>query len=287
MAETESMKRSLSLGYSPCPNDTYIFYALAQGCIDTAPLDLHITLADVEVLNHKAHAGELDVSKVSMHAILHLLDRYVLLKAGGALGRGCGPLVIARQKTSMEALRHKPVAIPGRYTTANLLLQLCGMHDGPCVEMVFDQIMPAVARGDVEAGVIIHEGRFTYPALGLELVLDLGQWWESETGFPLPLGGIVVKRSLGEDTARFLEGKIRESLSYARANPGEPWPYIRNHAQEMEPDVIRRHIEMFVNDFSFNVGQEGEEAVKFLLQAAARLEGIPFPNKPVFHTGRP
>lgn len=198
------------------------------------------------------------------------------------MGRGCGPLLVAREATSPGALRDKPVAIPGRMTTANLLLQLEGSHRGPRVEMPFDRIMPAVAAGEVDAGVIIHEGRFTYPLFGLKLVLDLGEWWESTTGLPLPLGGIVMKRSLGKDMAQVVEGKIAESLRYARDNREEPWSYVRSHAQEMEPRVIQQHIDMFVNDFSLHMGQEGGKAIGFLLEAAGAMHGLRLPRMPLF-----
>jgi 1,4-dihydroxy-6-naphthoate synthase len=276
------MNRTLSLGFSPCPNDTFIFYALAEGRIDVDPYRFHVLLADVEELNRRARGFGLDITKVSTHAILHLLEDYWLLRAGGAIGRGCGPLLVAREKVSVEDLRQRPIAIPGRMTTAHLLLHLEGSHCGRRVEMPFDLIMPAVLRGDVDAGVIIHEGRFTYQNMGLQLVLDLGDWWESKTGLPLPLGGIIMKRDLGMEAARFTEEKIRESLLHSRANPEEAWPYIRNHAQEMEPDVIRRHIDMFVNDFSLDVGTEGEKAIRFILEAASEVEEIPLPRKPIF-----
>lgn len=278
----ERMDRPLSLGYSPCPNDTFIFYALAHGRMDLDPFAFDISLADVEELNQKARRGELDATKVSIHALLHLLDDYWLLRAGGAMGRGCGPLVVARGDFTMEDLRKKPIAIPGSLTTANLLLKVHGLHQGPCIEMVFDRIMPAIAAGEVEAGVIIHEGRFTYPSYGLKLVLDLGQWWENHTGLSLPLGGILMKRNLGPHKAQFLEEKIRESIVYARNHPEEAWPYIRSHAQEMEADVIRRHIDMFVNDFTLDMGREGEDAIRYMIQAAGRNADIPVPAKPVF-----
>jgi 1,4-dihydroxy-6-naphthoate synthase len=276
------MERVLSLGYSPCPNDTFIFYGLAERRIDVRPYRFDITLSDVEELNRKAALRVLDITKVSIHAVLHLLDNYWLLKAGGAIGRGCGPLVVAREKTTMEELRFKSIAIPGKMTTANLLLQVNGIHEGPCVEMMFDRIMPAVAGGEVDAGVIIHEGRFTYPAYGLQLVLDLGEWWEAETRMPIPLGGILMKRELGADAARFIEGKIRESLLYAKNHTEEAWPYIRAHAREMEPAVIGRHIEMFVNDFSLDVGSDGESSIRHILEAASSRTGVPLPDKPIF-----
>jgi 1,4-dihydroxy-6-naphthoate synthase len=274
--------RSLKLGFSPCPNDTAIFHALAEGAIATEPYQFEVLLADVEVLNLRARKGLLDVCKVSIHAVQHLLDQYWLLGAGGAIGRGCGPLIVSRVPMSPEELRHKAIAIPGKMTTANFLLRLTELHQGETVEMVFDQIMPAVAAGKVDAGVIIHEGRFTYPAQGLRLVLDLGDWWERNTGLPLPLGGIVVRRDLGPDVARFIEEKIRESLLFYRAHPETAWPYIARHAQEMAPEVIRSHIDTFVNEYSLNVGKDGADAIRFLLQAASKLDHTAQPRKTLF-----
>lgn len=273
--------KELSLGYSPCPNDTYIFHALSRGLVEL-PFRFNITLADVEMLNQKVQNGLLDISKISAHAVLRAIDEYWLLRSGGAIGRGCGPLVTSRRFSRMEELRDAKIAVPGNLTTAHLLLRLNGIHRGPCVPMQFDRIMPAVASGEVDAGVIIHEGRFTYQSYGLRMVLDLGQWWEQETGLPLPLGTIVIRRSLGPEIARTIDDKIRESLLHARANPAVAWPYIRHHAQEMEPDVINRHISTFVNDFSLDVGVEGEGALKRLLEAACALDNIPVPSKPLF-----
>ncbi|MHC1745363.1 MAG: 1,4-dihydroxy-6-naphthoate synthase [Syntrophobacteraceae bacterium] len=264
--------KPLKIGFSPCPNDTYIFYALAEGAIDTDPYRFEVMLADVELLNHHARQGLLDVCKVSIHAVGQLLDRYWLLGAGGAIGRGCGPLVVSKVPLSPGELLNKRVAIPGKMTTANCLLRLTKLHEGETVEMVFDQIMPAVASGHVDAGVIIHEGRFTYGDHGLQLVLDLGAWWEKTTGLPLPLGGIVVRRDLGRKVAGFVESKIRESLLYSRAHSEMAWPYIVKHAQEMAPDVIRSHIDTFVNDYSLKVGKDGKEAIHYLLQAASKLD---------------
>lgn len=276
------MTRILQLGYSPCPNDTFIFRGLASGRVSTDPYDLKITLADVEWLNRQALAASLDITKVSITAMLQILESYWLLGSGGAIGRGCGPLIVAREAFPPSELMEKRVAIPGRMTTAYLLLQLSGLHRGPVQEMVFDQVMPAVQGGDVDAGVIIHEGRFTYPAYGLTQVLDLGAWWEEETGLPLPLGGIAVKRALGSQVASFFEEKIRESILHARAHPQEVWPYVRQHAQEMAPDVIRSHIDMFVNDFSIEAGKEGERAIRALLEAAAAKQSHPMPDLPLF-----
>lgn len=276
------MEDRFRLGYSPCPNDTFIFFALTEGRIPLESRRLDVTLADVEALNQLARESVLDITKVSIHAILHLLDDYWLLRSGGAIGRGCGPLIVAREKLTMRDLRDRPVAIPGAMTTAHLLLRMEGSHRGPRVVMPFDRIIDAVNRGEADAGVIIHEGRFTYASRGLQMVLDLGEWWEHETKLPLPLGGILMKRDLGAEKARFIENKIRESLLYAKMHPLEAWPYIRRHAQEMAPDVIQRHIDMFVNDFSLDVGDEGEKAVKFMLDAASKQEGCGLPAKPVF-----
>lgn len=281
------MNKTLRLGYSPCPNDTYIFFALANGRIDTAPYQLEVSLADVELLNQQARQHLLDITKVSISAVLHLLDDYWLLRSGGAIGRGCGPLVVARQNLTLKDLKEKAIAVPGTLTTAHLLLQLTGVHQGDCVPMPFDRIMQAVSDGDVDAGVIIHEGRFNYPAWGLKRVLDLGTWWEEETGLPLPLGGILIKRDLGAQTARFVDEKIRKSLLYASSHPHEAWPYIKTHAQEMADEVIRQHIETFVNEFSLDPGREGERAIRFLLQAAAKQQQLAFPQKPVFWDEQP
>jgi 1,4-dihydroxy-6-naphthoate synthase len=276
------MKQTLRLGYSPCPNDTFIFCGLARGLVSTHPYGMDITLADVEALNQRAIQAELDITKVSIRAMLHLLQTYRLLGSGGAIGRGCGPLIVAREPLSPHDLRDKRLAIPGRMTTANLLLQLTGFHRGPLQEMVFDRIIPSVAGGEVDAGVIIHEGRFTYPLYGLNLVLDLGAWWEQETGLPLPLGGIAIKRSLGPEVAAFFEERIRQSLLFARSHPDEVSTYVFENAQEMAPDVIQRHIDMFVNDFSLAAGEEGERSVRVLLEAASRQLSHPLPDLPIF-----
>lgn len=281
------MNRSLRLGYSPCPNDTFIFFGLAEGRIPTAPYKLEISLADVEILNQQARQCLLDITKVSISAVLHLLDDYWLLRSGGAIGRGCGPLVVARESLTLAELRDKTIAIPGTLTTAHLLLQLTEAHRGDCATMPFDRIMKAVSEGEVDAGVIIHEGRFTYPAWGLRLVVDLGAWWEKETGLPLPLGGILIKRDLGAETARWMEEKIRASLLYARSHPQEAWPYMKTYAQEMADEVIGQHIETFVNEFSLEVGEEGERAIRFLLEAAARRQGRLLPQKPIFWEDQP
>lgn len=277
------MDRVWSLGYSPCPNDTFIFFALANGRLDTSSkIRFDVRLADVEELNRKAGKGELDITKVSTHAVLDLLDEYWLLRAGGAIGRSCGPLVVSRREMSLQQFRDCDLAIPGRLTTAHLLLKLNGEFRGRYVEMRFDRIMPAVAAGEVDAGLIIHEGRFTYPSLGLKLVLDLGAWWEDKTNLPLPLGVILIKRRLGASAASQVEAQIRESLLYAQIHWNQAWPYVSSLAQEMEPVVIQRHIDMFVNDYSLDIGSDGENAIRFMLAVAAEQHNRKLPKKPIF-----
>ncbi|MEJ5349718.1 MAG: 1,4-dihydroxy-6-naphthoate synthase [Desulfosoma sp.] len=274
----------LSLGYSTCPNDTFIFGGLALGAVRPQGLQFQPFLADVEVLNRKAKEAVLDVTKISLNAVIHCLKDYWILRAGGALGRGCGPIVVAKKPLSANDLLNATIAIPGRLTTANLLLELTGLHRGKRVEMSFEKVMPAVVAEKVDAGLVIHEGRFTYESLGLHLVLDLGAWWETHTGYPLPLGCIVIRRSLGRSTAEAVDRSIVASLDWAYAHSEELWLYITAHAQEMAPDVIRRHIETFVNDFTRDVGVEGEQAVRGLLQEAARLAGVSLPKVPLFWT---
>ena len=264
------MTKELTVGYSPCPNDTFIFHALASGIVD-APGELSVTLADVEELNSRAVRGELDVVKVSVAAAAGILDEYVLLRAGGAMGYGVGPILVAGEACDLAALDGKRVGIPGRKTTANLLFGLCCRDAGISVEpveMVFDEVMPAVLAGEVAAGVVIHEGRFTFRERGLVRMLDLGEWWEEHTGLPIPLGAIAIRRSLGEDTARAMNEAIRQSLLHARAHPKDGQGYIRSHAQEMDEAVIREHIGTFVTDYSLDVGEAGVRAVSRLLNEA-------------------
>lgn len=276
------MIRSLNLGYSPCPNDTFIFYALVHGRIPLPGVQISERLADVETLNQLALAGALELTKVSYHALGHLRDRYVLLRSGGALGRGCGPLVIAPRPLVMEELRGLRIAVPGRLTTANLLLQLYGEGFDRLVVLPFDRIMPAVLQGEADAGVIIHESRFTYRQLGLHQVLDLGAWWEGDSGLPIPLGGILALRTLGPALIQSLEEALTASVAYAFAHPLEPRDYIKRHSQELADEVIASHIGLYVNDFSLDLGQEGEKAVAELLRRAEQRGIIPASSLPLF-----
>jgi len=271
--ETAAGARTLTLGYSPCPNDTFIFHALVSGLVGAEGLAFRERLEDVETLNRLAAEGALDVTKVSYGAIPHLVRDYVLLRSGGALGRGCGPLVVARRPFTADELAGKRIAIPGRNTTANLLLRLFAPAAAAGIEMVYSDIMPAVERGEVDAGLIIHESRFTYPQHGLEKVVDLGEWWERTTGLPIPLGGILARRGLGAETIRAVDDAIRRSVEHAFAHPDAWKDYVRAHAQEMDEAVQRQHIDLYVNRFTADLGDEGVRAIHELF-ARARAAGI-------------
>ncbi len=272
----------LTLGYSPCPNDTFIFYPLVHGLIDLPGLSFKERLEDVETLNRLALEGKLDITKISYHLLGFIREDYCLLRSGGALGRGCGPLVVSRKLETMGDLKGKRIAVPGRYTTACLLLRLFDSGLDNIIFLPFHEIMGAVAAGEVDAGVIIHESRFTYPDYGLKKLLDLGDWWEGQTGHPIPLGGIVAKRSLGEDTIALLERMLRKSVEYAFAHSAAANAYIRAHSQEMSEEVCAAHIKLYVNNFSIDFGKEGEAAVTNLLDRAEAAGLIPTSDKGLF-----
>ena len=269
--------RTLTLGYSPCPNDTFIFYAIVHGKVDTENVIFHEVLLDVETLNQMALRSELDVTKISYHAFGWLREDYCLLRSGSAIGRNCGPLIAAKESYTVEDLKGKRVAIPGRLTTAYLLFQLFTfdfqLHPLSFIMMPFDKIMDAIGKGDADAGLLIHEGRFTYPLYGLKKVIDLGEWWEGETGLPVPLGGIIAKRNLGEELIRRVDYLIRESIEYSLKQKEEPRLYIKQHSQELKDEVIDQHIHLYVNDYSLDIGEEGLSAVKELLRRA-EMRGV-------------
>ncbi len=259
-----------TLAYSPCPNDTFVFAALTQGLLDGAP-SVRVHLADIEQLNDSAIRAEFELTKVSYGAIPFLMDRYRILPAGGALGRGNGPLLVALPGESpplFADLAQKRIAIPGERTTAYLLLQLALGARPKTVSMRFDRIIPAVLHGEVDAGLIIHESRFTYRDAGLIAIADLGQWWENITLLPVPLGAILVRDDVGDAQARELNAAIRGSLAFARANEAEVMPYVREHAVEMSDDVMRAHIELYVNEFTDDLGETGRNAVRALFSRA-------------------
>jgi 1,4-dihydroxy-6-naphthoate synthase len=273
----------LTLGISPCPNDTFIFDALVNGALDTSGLELEVAHEDVETLNAWALEGRLDVSKISYGVLPEVSDRYVVLSSGGALGHGVGPLLVARPGLGPFRPETARVAIPGRHTTAHLLFSLA--HPGAVRKefMVFSAVEEAVRSGAVDAGVIIHEGRFTYEAKGLVKLLDLGEHWERTTGAPVPLGGIVARRTLDPFVLRRLEVLVRRSVEHALARRPEISPYVRRHAQEMDPAVMRSHIDLYVNERSLELGEAGRRAVETLLAVHARMSpGAPRPAGSVF-----
>jgi 1,4-dihydroxy-6-naphthoate synthase len=268
---------ALSLAASPCPNDTFVFHALVHGLIPGAP-EVDLTFADVDVTNTAAERGAFDLVKVSYAALPWLLGDYELLPAGGALGRGCGPLVLARD--AGRDLAGATVAVPGDRTTAYLLFRLWSAQNPPGrIEVVpFDQIMPGVADGTYDAGLVIHEARFTYPRYGLEALADLGEWWEGDTGLPIPLGAILAKRGV-VDPAEATEW-IRTSVSMAWADPDASRDFVLANAQEMEPEVVQQHIKLYVNEFTLDLGAEGFAAADALLGRAAAA-GLTPPVKPL------
>jgi 1,4-dihydroxy-6-naphthoate synthase len=267
----------LSLAFSPCPNDCFIYDAIVNGRIDLEGLEFSVRLDDVEALNQAAFAGATDVTKLSFHAYAYCTDKYVLLDAGSALGRGCGPLLISKRVISREevAAGQLSVAIPGTYTTANLLLGLAFPFARRKIELAFSAIESALLNGDVDAGVIIHENRFTYEEKGLKKIVDLGEFWEGATGAPIPLGGIVVRRALADDVKRSVNRVVRRSVEYAFAHRDASLPYVREHAQEMSEEVMYRHIDLYVNDFSVDLGGEGRRAIELLFERAAATRVIP------------
>ena len=269
----------LSLGFSPCPNDTFIFYALTHGKLGT-DFNWTVELEDVEGLNQWAKQGRLDVSKISYHAYFHLTQSYVMLNSGGALGKGVGPLIVSKQ--TLNSLSRKRVAIPGGLTTANLLLRLSQPDDIEIVTLRYDKIMPAVAAAEVDAGLIIHESRFTYPEYGLKKYLDVGEWWEESTGHLLPLGGIMAKRSLGKAKLIKINEALKQSLDYSYKHRAEAQPYIAAHSQEMSEEVMQKHIDLYVNSYSYDLGEKGKASVYALYEQGKARGFLPETSAPFF-----
>jgi len=270
----------ISLGYSPCPNDTFIFYALTHGKLD-CDIEFEETLKDVETLNRMALLKRFDVTKASFHGFGFVREDYCLLHSGSALGRGCGPLIVSRNPMDQNELCSKKIAIPGKMTTAYLLLQMFAPCAKNIVEMPFDKIMNAVSMGTVDAGLIIHESRFTYPQYGLVKLIDLGEWWEEKTGLPIPLGGILARRDLGAPVIKKIDTLIRQGIEYAFKNPAQTRDYIKKNAQELQDDVIDQHIKLYVNDYSLDLG-DGVIAIGELMKTAQELNLVPHSGKPIF-----
>lgn len=271
----------LTLGFSPCPNDTFIFDALIHHKIDTEGLDFEVFFDDVETLNQKAFRGELDVTKLSYHAFAYVTDQYVLLDAGSALGFGVGPLLICKNEKLLDReyiksqIQNLKIAIPGKYTTANFLLSLAFPEGKNKTEVLFSEIENQVINGEKDLGLIIHENRFTYQDKGLHKIMDLGDFWERETGCAIPLGGIVANRKLPEEIQHKINRVLRKSVEFAFANPKSGLEFIRQHSQEMSEEVMYKHIDLYVNQYSINLGEEGRKAIRILFDKALQLGVIP------------
>lgn len=270
----------LTLAFSPCPNDTYIFDAMVHQRVDTEGLSFDIRLADVEQLNRMVISGSPDISKISYGLLPRVLSAYRVLDAGGALGRGVGPLLVAKrpQRSDDGGLQEMRIALPGQHTTAHMLFSLEYPEARQKVFMPFHEIEDAVLSGTVDAGVIIHENRFTYADKGLFRWADLGECWELKTGFPIPLGGIVMRRDFPVEIMRKVDRVIRRSLEYAMAHDPELPEFVRSNAQEMNPDVMRKHISLYVNDFSLSLGSSGRAAVWKMLEVSSMFTPAPANN---------
>lgn len=254
-------KQKIQLAFSPCPNDTFMFDAMIHGKIDTEGLEFNVELHDIETLNKKALQSVFDVSKISFFAFTSVAEQYQLLTSGSALGTNCGPLLISKKEIKLSDLKNKIIAIPGKNTTAHFLLNTAFPEALHKKEMVFSAIEQAVLTEIVDAGVIIHENRFTYQDKGLLKLLDLGEYWEKTTGLPIPLGGIAVRRSLPLDLKQKINRIMRESVLYALSHPSEVSDFIKMNAQEMDEDVIQQHINLYVNSYSVDLGEKGKQAV--------------------------
>ena len=279
----------LSLGFSPCPNDTFIFDALIHGKIDTEGLSFEVIFDDVETLNQKAMRGQLDITKLSFHAFAHVTDNYALLNSGSALGFGVGPLLVCKKdnysEINQELKSAKPnlsVAIPGNLTTANFLLGIAFPQLTDKRIMVFSDIENVLLSNEVDLGLIIHENRFTYKEKGLEKILDLGSYWEQLTNCAIPLGGIVINRNLPSEIQLKVDRLIKNSVEYAFANPKSSLDFIREHAQEMDEKVMYKHIELYVNEYTINLGEAGKKAIDTLFLMGKNKQLIPTPTKNLF-----
>lgn len=274
----------LTLGFSPCPNDCFIFDAMIHHKIDTEGLAFDVLMEDVETLNKKAFEGNIDITKLSYHAYAYLTDKYVLLDSGSALGKGCGPLLVQSWKVGkLESLDFKTkIAIPGKLTTANFLFSLAYPQCTNKTEIVFSEIEDAILNGRFDAGVIIHENRFTYEQKGLKKITDLGEYWEQKTGLPIPLGGIVINRNLSDEIKNKVNRVLRKSVEYAFANPKSSLHFVKQHAQEMSEEVMYKHIDLYVNKYSIDLGVEGKKAIQCFFEEAEKTNLITIKNKSIF-----
>jgi 1,4-dihydroxy-6-naphthoate synthase len=281
-AELPEPMQTLSLGFSPCPNDTFMFDALVNKKIATSDLSFAAQLHDVQQLNLLAREGLLDVTKISMANYPAISKNYCILDAGSALGNGCGPLLISKEEISLQEVKNKTIAIPGKYTTANLLLTIFFPDARKKEEIIFSGIEDAVISGKTEAGLIIHENRFTYAEKGLKKIADMGELWEKTTGSPIPLGCIVVKRSIAQDVQQQINELIRKSIETAFDNLESTLPYVRKHAAEMDEKVMKQHIALYVNNFSLALGSEGKRAIALLFKQGAAAGLLPEMKNSIF-----
>jgi 1,4-dihydroxy-6-naphthoate synthase len=269
----------LTLGFSPCPNDTFIFDAMIHGRIDTEGIEFDYFLADVEELNSKAQAAEVDITKISFHAYCYAADNYIILDSGSALGFGAGPLLVSKQEFDISTMPSKKVAIPGKYTTANLLFSIAYPECRNKKEYLFSDIEDALINDDADVGLIIHETRFTYQKRGLIKIADMGEYWEKLVNLPVPLGGIVIKRDIPENIALKVNRILRRSLEYAINSPEASSGFVAQNAQEMDKEVMNNHISLYVNEFTLSLGVKGREAIEKLFCIAAEKKVIPrLPN---------
>ena len=271
----------LRIGFSPCPNDTFIFDALIHGKIDTEGLEFDACMADVEELNLMAFRGELDITKLSYHAFLHILEEYIMMDSGSALGNNCGPLLI-KNVGDKNPIESDLIAIPGKYTTANFLLNYAFPKLQNKQEILFSDIESAIKNKQVSAGLIIHENRFTYADRGFEKVKDLGEDWEQSTGMPIPLGGIAIKRNFDKALQEKVQRLIRKSIEFAFNNPLESLEYVKLNAQEMDAEVMQKHINLYVNDYSISLGAKGKSAIQYMYDFSVEKKLIDGTSKDLF-----
>jgi 1,4-dihydroxy-6-naphthoate synthase len=260
----------LTLGFSTCPNDTFIFDAMIHNKVDTEGFEFDVVLADVEELNRNAFAGNIDITKLSYHAFAYIASNYKLLTSGSALGYKNGPLLISKRKIYLDEVADLKVAIPGKYTTANLLFSIAFPNVKEKKEYLFSDIEEAILDGEVDAGVIIHENRFTFEKKGLKKIIDLGEDWEEKTKSPIPLGGIVIQRKFDSETQQKVNRVLKRSVEFALANPGSSYGFVKNYAQELNDEVIQKHIGLYVNNFTVDLGETGKKAVKTLYDKAEK-----------------
>jgi 1,4-dihydroxy-6-naphthoate synthase len=272
----------LTLGFSTCPNDTYIFDAMVHGRIDTEGIEFEIIMSDIEELNRHAFAAEIDITKISYHAYAYLSDSYLLLNSGSTLGFQNGPVLISKYKVYSDEVKNLKIAIPGKHTTTNLLLSIAYPEHKNRKEYLPSDIEEVVLSGEMDAGLVIPDSKYTYPQKGLKKIVDLGEFWETKTGLAIPLRGIVVNRKFPAEIHRKIDRILKRSIEFALENPKTSYPFVKHHAQEMDDTIMESHLKLVVNDFTLELGAEGRKAVKTLYSEAARLGVIPKMREDIF-----